>query len=231
MTLRTMATRMATAITGLTLLFAAIGCTSTTSGKAVAGEEAEAVRSGVTISDDGSGVTIGTAENAVIELFLEPQCPHCGSFIGEYGAEMNAHVDDGALTVTIRPVVFLDSESNDYSARATNAIFLIAEDDDATPDLVMGFVEGIYEELLSSMSPADDDTMAQIANDVGVSADTVNRIAASDPAIDADEVSEGNLLLMDELGVPAATPTVWDAVSESDVDIDDSFWLDDLVVK
>ena len=227
MTLR----RLATAMAAPTLLFAAIGCTSTVTGNAVAGEEAEAVRSGVTISGDGSGITIGTTESAVIELFVEPQCPHCGSFIGEYGAAINDYVDDGALTVTIRSVIFLDSGSNDYSARATNAIFLIAEDDDATPDQVMGFVEGIYEELLSSVSPTDDDALAEIANDVGVSEDTVDRIAAGDSAIDADEVSEANLSLMDELGVPAATPTVWDAVSESDVDINDTFWLDDLVVR
>jgi protein-disulfide isomerase len=206
------------------------GCATTIPGRAVAEPDATVVGAEVALSADGYGVVIGSSQDAAIDLFIEPQCPHCGQFIRQYGDAIGNHVDDGQLSVTIRPVTFLDFGGNDYSARATNAIFLVASPDEhPTPKLVWEFIQGMYEELLTTASPPNDDGLAQIANDVGVSADTVNRIAAAEPALDADEVSDGNIALMDDYGVPAATPTVYDTVHETAVDFDDPQWLDDLV--
>lgn len=206
------------------------GCAMTITGRALAGSEATAVGAEVALSDDGYGVIIGSSEDAAIDLFIEPQCPHCGQFVEQYGDAIGDHVNEGRLSVTIRPVTFMDFGANDYSARATNAIFLVASPDEhPTPELVWGFIQGIYEELLTTASPPNDDGLAQIANDVGVSADTVNRIAAGEPAVDPDEVSDGNIALMDDYGAPAATPTVYDTVRETDVNFDDPGWLDDLV--
>jgi protein-disulfide isomerase len=205
------------------------GCSSTITGHAVAAQKATALGADVASSDDGNGIVIGSSEDVAIDLFIEPQCPHCGQFIGEYGDAIGDHVKDGQLSVTIRPVTFMDFGGVDYSARATNAIFLVASDDHPTPELVWGFIQGIYKELLSQASPPNDDGLAQIANDVGVSADTVNRIAAGERTIDPDEVSEGNIALMDDYGVPAATPTVYDTINETNVDYEDPSWLDDLV--
>jgi protein-disulfide isomerase len=221
--------RLAGAVAVLSVVLAT-GCATTVTGHAVAGQKASAVGAEVSLSDDGYGVVIGSSEDAAIDLFIEPQCPHCGQFIGQYGDAIGDHVKDGQLSVTIRPVTFLDFGGNDYSARATNAIFLVASPDDhPTPELVWEFIQGIYKELLSKASPPNDDGLAQIANDVGVSADTVNRIAAGEPAVDADEVSDGNIALMDDYGVPAATPTIYDTVHETSVNFDDPGWLDDLV--
>ena len=209
----------------------ATGCASVVTGQAVAGSEASAPTAGVQVSDDGYAVVLGTLQDggaAAVDLFIEPQCPHCGQFVEKFGDSIGEFVDEGRLTLTIRPLTFLDSGSDDYSARATNAIFLIAADDEATPALVWGFIEGIYAELLSAGPPIDDG-LAQIANDVGVSADTVNRIAAAEPEVDATEVSDGNTTVIDDYGVPAATPTVYDTVDEQNVDLEDPQWLDDLV--
>ncbi len=223
--------RLASAVAVLAVLLAT-GCVSTTTGTPVAGKDAAAARSAVTLSDDGYGVVLGSSPDAAIDLFIEPQCPHCGHFVQEYGDAIADYIADGRLTVTIRPLTFLDSGSNDYSARATNAIFLVAAPDESpTPAIVWGFVQALYDKLMTTASLADDDGLAQIANDVGVSADTVNRIAAGEPAVDGDEVSDGNLAVMDEIGVAHATPTVYDTVHEVDVDINDSHWLDDVSVK
>ena len=206
------------------------GCATTIPGRAVAGSDATAVGAEVALSADDYGVIIGSSQDVAIDLFIEPQCPHCGQFIGQYGDAIGDHVNEGQLSVTIRPLTFMDFGDNDYSARATNAIFLVASpDEDPTPELVWAFIQGIYEELLATTSPPNDDGLAQIANDVGVSADTVNRIAAGEPAVDSGEVSDGNVALMDDYGVPAATPTIYDTINETDVDYDDPGWLDDLV--
>src|SRR6478609_271750 len=130
------------------------------------------------------------------DLFIEPQCPHCGHFVAEYGDAIAKYLASGRISVTIRPLTFLDNGSDDYSARATNAIFLVAADDASSPALVWGFIQGLYAKLMSTGSVADDDGIAQVANDVGVSADTVNRIAAAESEVDGNDVSDGNLSIM-----------------------------------
>lgn len=202
-----------------------VGCTSVVDGEAVAGDEPG---SGVGLSRDGFGVELGTSRDARIEFFLEPQCPHCGEFFGDYVGEMTDHINSGELTLTLRPVTFLDDGLFDYSARASNAIFLVAEEDGASPSLVMDFVAQLFDNMATTDSEPTDDDIAQIANDVGVEADTVNRIAAAEPALDATEMSDANLATMDQFGA-SSTPTVYDLESESEVDLDDPTWLDKIV--
>ena len=217
------------AIAAVVLLLASAGCASTVPGRALAGGEAAAARTPVTISDDGYGVVLGAPDDAAIDLYVEPQCPHCAHFLADYGDAIGDYLNAGRLAVTVRPLTFLDDGSNRYSARATNAIFLVATTDaNASGDLVWRFIEGMYDELLATQTLTSDDGIAQIANDVGVSADTVNRIAAGEPAIDADEVTDGNIALMDESGLPAATPIVYDINDAVEVDTGDDQWLDDL---
>jgi protein-disulfide isomerase len=221
--------RIAAALAVLSVVLAT-GCTSVVSGRAVA--RASSTSTGIPLSDDGYGIVLGTLQDggaAAIDLFIEPQCPHCGHFVIEYGDAIGEHVVDGQLSVTVRPLTFLDNGSDDYSARATNAIFLVAADDEAGPALVWKFIQELYARLVSSASLADDDGIAQIANDVGVSADTVNRIAAAEAEVDATEINDGNTGVIDEYGLPAATPTVYDTLGETDVDITDPQWLDELV--
>jgi protein-disulfide isomerase len=222
--------RLAGAVAVLSALLAT-GCATTITGHAVAGGSA-ASRSGLALSDDGHGVVLGTSGDGgavAIDLFIEPQCPHCGQFVAEYGDAIAKDLASGRLAVTIRPLTFLDNGSDDYSARATNAIFLVAADDESTPALVWKFIQGLYAKLVSSASLADDDGLAQIANDVGVSADTVNRIAAAEPEADGDEVSDGNLAVMDEYDVQPATPAVYDTTDKREVDVSDPQWLDELL--
>ena len=223
--------RLAAVVAVLTALLAT-GCASTITGHAVSARQASAARTGVALTSDGNGVVLGTAGDGAavaFDLFIEPQCPHCGQFVAEYGDAIAKYLASGRISVTVRPLTFLDNGSDDYSARATNAIFLVAADDASSPALVWGFIQGLYAKLMSTGSVADDDGIAQVANDVGVSADTVNRIAAAEPEVDGNDVSDGNLSIMDDYGVEPATPTVYDTVHRADVDISDAKWLGALV--
>ncbi len=222
--------RLAGVISVLALLLMTVGCASLITGTAVARKQVSGA--GVALTDDGNGVVLGTIQDgapAAVDLFIEPQCPHCGHFVAEYGDAIAKYLATNRLVVTIRPLTFLDHGSDDYSARATNAIFLVAADDKATPALVWSFIQRLYATLLSTRSLANDDGIAQVANDVGVSANTVNRIAAAEPEVDADDVSEGNLAVMDDYGVEPATPAVYDTIDEIEVDSSIPTWLDELV--
>jgi protein-disulfide isomerase len=222
--------RLATAVAALSLLFTSVGCAAVVPGNAVAAKLEAA--GGVPRTDDGHGVVLGTSQDggaAAIDLFIEPQCPHCGHFVAEYGDAIAKNIAGNRLAVTVRPLTFMDYGSDDYSARATNAIFLVAADRAATPALVWKFIQGLYTRLMSTASLADNDGIAKVANDVGVPADTVNRIAAAEPQVDGNVVSDGNLSVMDDYGVERATPTVYDTVGKDQVDFDDPQWLDHLV--
>lgn len=221
--------RLIAALVALTAL-AVTGCTSVTEGRAIAGEDRELPTSGVDTTGDGYGVILGTTEDAAAEIYIEPQCPHCGSFFGEYSSAMLDEIEGEKLTLTLRPVTFLDGGGNDYSARASNAIFLVAEDEDANPALVMDFVAGLYDDLMSGSTVLSDDDIAQTANDVGVGADTVNRIAAAEPALDTTDMSDANLDHMDVIGA-TGTPTVYDQIDETQVDVDDPNWLETVVAE
>jgi protein-disulfide isomerase len=223
--------RLAGVLAVLATLLVTAGCASLVTGRAVAGKQAAAT-AGVMVTDDGFGVVLGTSQDgagAVIDLFIEPQCPHCGHFVAEYGDAIAKYLAADRLAITIRPLTFLDNGSDDYSARATNAIFLVAADKEATPARVWSFIQALYAKLLSNGSLANDDGIAQIANDVGVSANTVNRIAAAEPEVNGDDVSEGNLALMDDYGVQPATPAVYDTANKVEVNSSDPQWLDKLV--
>jgi protein-disulfide isomerase len=222
--------RLATVVAALSLLFASVGCASVVPGQAVAAK-LEAT-GGVPRSADGHGVVLGTSQDggaAAIDLFIEPQCPHCGHFVAEYGDAIAKNIAGNRLVVTVRPLTFMDYGSDDYSARATNAIFLVAADQAATPTLVWKFIQGLYARLMSTAAHADNDGIAKVANDVGVPADTVNRIAAAEPQVNGNVVSDGNLSVMDDYGVERATPTIYDTVGKDQVDFDDPNWLDHLV--
>lgn len=218
-----MRARRLLAVLGLALLTA--GCTSVVDGTAVAGE---APGTGVALSGDGFGVELGTSQDAQAEVFVELQCPHCANFFRDYAGDVTEAINDGSLTFTIRPVTFLDDEFIDYSARASNAVFLVAEQDGTTPTLVMDFVSALYDLLLSADTVPSDDDLAQVANDVGADADTVNRIAAAEPALDTLEMSDANLDAMDQFGA-SGTPALYDLVDETEIDINDGDWLKQLI--
>jgi protein-disulfide isomerase len=222
--------RLVTAVAALALLFTSVGCAAVIPGTAVAAKVDAG--GGVPRSDDGHGIVLGTAQDggaAAIDLFIEPQCPHCGHFVAEFGDVIAKDIAGNRLAVTIRPLTFMDNGSDDYSARATHPLFRVAATPPPTPALVWKFIQGLYARLMSTASLADNDGIAKVANDVGVPAETVNRIAAAEPQVDGNLVSDGNLSVMDEYGVERATPTVYDTVGKDQVDFADPQWLAHLV--
>jgi protein-disulfide isomerase len=210
-----------------TLILAVTACTSVVAGQAMAPEGVSAT--GVRISDDGYGVVLGNAESVAIDVFIEPQCPHCGHFFDEFGDELSKHVSKDDLAVTIRPVTFLDFE-DDYSARASNAIFLAAQQPGVTPKDVFGYVMALYADLASGVLPGDDDVLAEVAAESGLDADTVELIASGEQAVDATAMSDSNIEMMEQWG-DAATPTVHDSVRDEIVDTGDPEWISKLLAS
>ncbi len=68
---------------------------------------------------NGQGVKVGQASAKVnIDLYLDFRCPHCKDFEDESGEAINKLVDDGTVTLTYWPLMFVNP---DNSPRLANA--------------------------------------------------------------------------------------------------------------
>jgi protein-disulfide isomerase len=68
---------------------------------------------------NGQGVKVGQASAKVnIDVYLDFRCPHCKDFEDESGDTINKLVDDGTVTLTYWPLMFVNP---DNSPRLANA--------------------------------------------------------------------------------------------------------------
>ena len=149
------------------------------------------------MSDDGSGIVVGDKNApAKIDIFMEPQCPHCADFNTNYGVEIVRHIEDGALQVTYRPLTFFDEmNKNDYSKRAANAMFLAATPNSGTsPPAFVRFMTSLYNPTGDGLP--DDAEMARSAERSDIPSQVVDRIAAKDTGVDVVKMAEVNNKLL-----------------------------------
>lgn len=207
------------------LLLLTVGCTREITG--TARQDPNQPRTAIT--GDGYGILVGDPEaGAQIEVFTEPQCPHCAALQTDYGAEMASYISLGQLAVTYRPVTFLD-EAGDHSARVSNAMFAAAG---ATPRAVA--FQGFVEELWAHQQPGgvgpSDIEMADLAQQSGIPAPAVEVISRGGQAVDTTDMSDLNIELLAELNAyEIATPTVYDLTNDEVLDISDQDWLSKLI--
>jgi hypothetical protein len=207
------------------LLLLTVGCTRQITG--TARQDPNQPRTAIT--EDGYGILVGDPEAAVqIEVFTEPQCPHCAALQTDFGSEMASYVSLGQLAVTYRPVTFLD-QNGDHSARVSNAMFAAA---DASPRAVafQGFVEELWAHQQPGGTGPSDAEMADMAQHSGIPAPGVQAVAGGGEAVDTLDMSDFNVELLTEINVyGVGTPTVYDLVNGEVLDITDDDWLSKLI--
>lgn len=177
---------------------------------------------------DADGVLVGSWLAPVqLEIFCEPQCPHCAEFEATDGDRLAGALASGRLALTYRWMTFLDGRHhNDVSARLTNALFLAA--DPATwPTAYQAFVQDLYRHQ-SSDGPAND-AVAAMARESGLPDVVVDRIAAGDNVVDTAAVDDANKARLKEAAPDnPGTPTIYNLNTKSIVDTQDPGWLDTL---
>jgi protein-disulfide isomerase len=184
-------------------------------------------RPGVAITSDGFGIVAGFADAPVqLEIFTEPQCPHCAHLQATYGEDIKRYIESGQLAVTYRPMTFFDDEySVDYSAVVGNALFL-AVGPSTSAAVFQTFVEDLWANQQLAFADYNAKDFADTAKDSGVSDAIVKRIGNGDKAVDTDKMeSENQTLLSDEAPESPGTPTVYNLSQKETVDIDDDNWL------
>ncbi len=123
--------------------------------------------SGAGIDQETGAIAVGEGSQT-LDTYIDFMCPICGQFETTYGPEITDLVDDGTITLNIHPISILDrySQGTEYSTRAANAMYCVAE---ADPDAAYPFMQEMFEKQPAEQSTGlTDDEILAIASDVGV---------------------------------------------------------------
>ena len=181
------------------------------------------------VFDDG--VSIGSSVAPVtIDIFNEPICPPCGSFIRANASDMDTAVNNKKLTVRYHLLNFLDSvsHSKNYSTRAVAATYCVAAAND--PKLYTDFYSGLF---ASNFQPAEhapedraDGELAQLAKSVGAGTSVTDCIKSGTELGTAQTKAAAGYAQLNSLNA-GATPFVWDG--SKSVNFSDAAWLTKLI--
>jgi serine/threonine-protein kinase len=177
------------------------------------------------VLDDG--VYIGSSVAPVtIDIFNEPMCPPCGSFIRSNASDIAAAVNNKKLAVRYHLLSFLDdkSHSKNYSTRAVAATYCVAAQND--PKIYDDFYSGLF---ASDFQPPEggaedrtDSELAQLAKTVGADPSVITCIKSGDDVgLAKAKIAAGSETLA---GLNSnGTPFVWDGSKV--VNYQDPAWL------
>ncbi|HEU0190320.1 MAG TPA: thioredoxin domain-containing protein [Mycobacterium sp.] len=180
---------------------------------------------------DGYGVVLGSADAPVrLEIFCEPQCPHCAEFEDASNAQLIGGIASGRVAVTYRWLTFLDDRRhNDASARLADALILAA-DPATNPVIYQSFVGDVYRRQDSTGDGPSADDIAAMARESGVPGPVADRIASGEPGPENIDTTAMNAINRDLLKQAnpqkPSTPTVYDLNARTVVDTDEPGWLD-----
>lgn len=128
---------------------------------------AAAVDGSIPVGDEGAPVTMA--------IYFDYMCPACGQLEETQGEDLSQMVEQGDVRVELRPISFLDETSmgTEYSTRAANALATVA---DGSADDVWAFHQALYDQQpAEGTTGLSDEQIADIATEVGVPADVVDR--------------------------------------------------------
>lgn len=122
---------------------------------------------GAGIVQETGAIVVGDGEQT-LDTYLDFMCPICGQFEEAYGEEILALVEDGTITLNIHPISILDrfSQDTEYSTRAANAMYCVAE---ADADAAYPFMQALFADQPSEGTTGlTDEQLLEIAGDAGV---------------------------------------------------------------
>jgi protein-disulfide isomerase len=115
-----------------------------------------------------AGVGKAGANDVVLQVYFDLQCPVCQQFDAVNSADLQAMAKEPGITVVYQPLSFLDhaSQGTHYSNRAANALMTVADKD---PTHFEAFITALYQQQPAENSTGlTDDKIASIAQGVGV---------------------------------------------------------------
>jgi protein-disulfide isomerase len=124
--------------------------------------------SSATINSETGAIAVGSGDQTM-DTYIDFMCPICNQFETAYGDAISGLVDDGTITLNIHPISILDraSQGTEYSTRAANAMYCVAEADGTA---AVPFMQAMFANQPAEQSTGlTDEEILAIAAGVGVS--------------------------------------------------------------
>ncbi|HEX7321725.1 MAG TPA: DsbA family protein [Mycobacterium sp.] len=167
------------------------------------------------------GVLVGDRDApTTIDVFNEPLCPACGTFVTTYSSDIARAIDDKRVAVRFHLLDFLDDESvsGDYSTRAIAASYCVAGaglDDNGA--LYVSFYAGLFapdfQPTEGGLADHTDADLAALAERVGANADAVECIRSRQLRVAAVALGAKAMIKLANLG-EVSTPAVFDGTRQ-----------------
>jgi serine/threonine-protein kinase len=177
------------------------------------------------VLDDG--VLVGSsAASATIDIFNEPICPPCGSFIRSNAGGIDAAVNNKKLAVRYHLLDFLDDKSHsaNYSTRAVAASYCVAAQND--PNVYTAFYTGLFATNFQPQEGGAEDRtdveLAQLAKKVGADPSVLACIKLGSDVGTAKTKAANGFTTLGGLNANS-TPFVWNGTAG--VNYEDPTWL------
>jgi len=119
------------------------------------------------ISAETGAIAVGDGDDT-LDTYIDFMCPICNQFEQVYGPSILDLVDDGTITLNIHPIAILDrySQGTEFSTRAANAMYCVAE---ADADASVPFMQAMFENQPAEQTPGlTNEQILEIASSVGV---------------------------------------------------------------
>lgn len=118
------------------------------------------------IDQETGAISFGEGPDTVA-TYIDFMCPICNQFEQIYGDTLDELVEGGDIQLDIHPIAILDrySQGTEYSTRAANAMYCVAEN---SPDNALAFMKAMYTNQPEENSTGlTDDEIIGIAEGVG----------------------------------------------------------------
>ena len=120
-----------------------------------------------TINSETGAIAVGDGDGS-LDTYIDFMCPVCNQFEQAYGGAIEGLVQDGTITLNLHPISILDraSQGTEFSTRAANAMYCVAEADGTA---ALPFMQTMFANQPAEGSEGlSNEEMIAIAADAGV---------------------------------------------------------------
>jgi protein-disulfide isomerase len=118
------------------------------------------------INQETGAIEVGEGEQT-LDTYIDFMCPVCNQFEQAYGEPIQELVEDGTVTLNIHPIAILDrySQGTEYSTRAANAMYCVAE---TAPEASVAYMQALYaNQPAEGTTGLTDAQLIEVAGSVG----------------------------------------------------------------
>lgn len=143
---------------------------------------------------------------ANVDLYEDFSCHYCAQLAEATDADMKKAIEAGTVVVNVHSMRFLDDGQDGHSTAAGTAVYTVAKMD--TPAVYWNYREVLMKDQ-QNLYGKDIAELAQIAANLGASAETVEAIKSGQYQDEFKKLADGNEKKLEKVGQKVSSPRVF----------------------